>query len=155
MNIIIAGIGGQGTILASNVICDVLLEQGYDVKKSEIHGMSQRGGSVISHVRYSKTGKVYSPMVSLKDADIVLSFHPNETRRYAHLAKDNAKVIELNDEDKKKLANPRSLNMYGVGILSKLLNIEEKYWTATIKKLLKPKIQEENLSAFALGRQAS
>ena len=151
MNILIVGIGGQGSILASNVICDVLLKNNYDVKKSEIHGMSQRGGSVISHIRYSED-KVYSPMVSLKDADVVLSFHPNETRRYSHYMKDDAKIIQLTLEDRAKLPNPRSLNIYGVGILSNDMEISEDSWKESIKKYLKPKLHDANIKAFEIGR---
>ncbi len=150
MNILIVGIGGQGTILASNIICDTLMKEGYDVKKSEIHGMSQRGGSVISHIRYSKD-KVYSPMVPLKSADVVLSFHPNETKRYAHFMKDSVKIIQLSDEDREKLPNPRSLNIYGIGILTKLMDIAEDSWKESILKFLKPKLHEINLKAFTIG----
>lgn len=152
MDIIIAGIGGQGTILASNILSYVLVQKGYDVKKSEVHGMSQRGGSVISHVRYSDK-KVYSPTVRLKNADILLSFHPNETRRYKHLIKEKAQIIQLSDEDKAKIPNPRSLNVFGLGRLSKLMDIEEGLWIEGIKALVKPKLHEVNLKAFELGRK--
>ena len=153
MDIIIAGIGGQGTILASNILSYVLVKKGYDVKKSEVHGMSQRGGSVISHIRYS-TSKVYSPTVRLKNADILLSFHPNETRRYQHLIKKDAKIIQLTDDDKAKLSNPRSLNVFGLGKLSKILDIDEQLWQEGIKALVKPKVYEVNLKAFEIGKQS-
>jgi indolepyruvate ferredoxin oxidoreductase beta subunit len=153
MDILIVGIGGQGTILASNVLCDVLMKKGYDVKKSEIHGMSQRGGSVISHIRYSED-RVFSPMVPLKQADLVLSFHPNETKRYGHYLKDDAKVIQLSDEIRDSLPNPRSLNMYGIGIMSNLLDIDADSWKESIQKFLKPKLHEANLEAFEMGRKA-
>lgn len=151
MNILIVGIGGQGTILASNIISDVLLSEGYDVKKSEIHGMSQRGGSVISHVRYSKDKKVYSPMVPLKSADLLLSFDDNETKRYKHFLKDNAQIIQLNHSDRTKLANPRSLNIYGLGLVSKKMDIDKATWEQSIKKFLKPKLHADNLKAFEIG----
>lgn len=150
MNIIIAGIGGQGTILASNILSLVLVKQGYDVKKSEIHGMSQRGGSVISHVKYSEK-KVYSPTIRLKSADLLLSFHPNETRRYSHLLKEGGRVIQLSDAHKAKLPNPRSLNVFGLGLLSKQMNIAEKVWKEAIEEMVKPNLKEVNLKAFELG----
>ncbi len=153
MDILIVGIGGQGSILASNVICDVFLKNGYDVKKSEIHGMSQRGGSVISHIRFSKE-KVFSPMVPLKSADMVVSFHPNETKRYEHYMKNDAFIIQLNDNDREKLPNPRSLNIYGVGILSNKFDLKEDDWKESIVKYLKPKLQDINLKAFEMGRNS-
>ncbi len=153
MDIIIAGIGGQGTILASNILSHLLVLEGYDVKKSEIHGMSQRGGSVISHVRYSKD-KVHAPTVRLNSANLILSFHPNETRRYAHLLKEDAIIVQLQDQDKDKLPNPKSLNVYGLGLLSKHLPIQKERWVEAIKDMLKPHLQETNLKAFELGLQA-
>ncbi|OHD06959.1 MAG: hypothetical protein A2Y41_10570 [Spirochaetes bacterium GWB1_36_13] len=150
MDVIIAGIGGQGTILASNILSLVMVKKGYDVKKSEIHGMSQRGGSVISHIRFSEN-KIASPTVRLKSADILLSFHPNETRRYKHLLKENGKIIQLTDEDKAKLPNPRSLNIFGLGKLSSLFQIEQEMWAESLKELIKPSILDINLKAFEIG----
>ena len=72
-NILLAGVGGQGTILAAKMLTIGLLEEGYDVKMSEIHGMSQRGGNVVSQVRYSRE-KVYSPVIEKGTADIVVAF---------------------------------------------------------------------------------
>jgi len=66
-NIFLSGVGGQGTILASNILGQVLLDAGYDVKKAEVHGMAQRGGDVTTHFRYGK--KVYSPLIKEGDAD--------------------------------------------------------------------------------------
>lgn len=78
-SIIISGVGGQGVLTASDLLSDVLLEVGYDVKKSEVHGMSQRGGDVISTIRYGK--EVSSPMPSLYDTDYILSFEKLEALR--------------------------------------------------------------------------
>ena len=75
-NIMIVGVGGQGTLLASKLLGAVLLEQGYDVKVSEVHGMSQRGGSVVTYVRYGK--KVYSPVIDKGEADVIISFEKLE-----------------------------------------------------------------------------
>ena len=79
-NVIICGTGGQGILLASEIICKVMMAAGYDVKKSEVHGMAQRGGSVTSHVRYGK--KVFSPIARKGDIDILISFEKLETLRY-------------------------------------------------------------------------
>jgi indolepyruvate ferredoxin oxidoreductase beta subunit len=93
-NIIIVGVGGQGTLLASKLLGRILLTKGFDVKVSEVHGMSQRGGSVITFVRYGD--KVYSPIVDRGEADVILSFELLEAARWAeHLRTDG--VIITND----------------------------------------------------------
>ena len=79
-NILIVGVGGQGTILASNIVTGAAVIEGYDAKKSEIHGMSQRGGSVFSHVRYGD--KIYSPVVPAGGAEILLSLEMMEPARW-------------------------------------------------------------------------
>jgi indolepyruvate ferredoxin oxidoreductase, beta subunit len=79
---LLAGVGGQGTILASNVLADVALAAGFDVKKSEVHGMAQRGGSVNTHVRWDAE-RVYSPLVGLGEADFLLALEVAEALRYA------------------------------------------------------------------------
>lgn len=90
-NILLAGVGGQGVILASNLLSQVALEAGYDVKQSEVHGMAQRGGSVVSHFRFGQ--KVYSPLFTAGTADILLSFEPLEALRYAHWLRPEGKLI--------------------------------------------------------------
>lgn len=93
-NILLAGVGGQGILLASEIICKVMIRAGYDVKKSEVHGMAQRGGSVTSHVRYGK--KVFSPIARKGDIDIMISFEKLETLRYLDYLKPDGMVI-IND----------------------------------------------------------
>nr|WP_092070502.1 indolepyruvate oxidoreductase subunit beta [Dendrosporobacter quercicolus]NSL48275.1 indolepyruvate oxidoreductase subunit beta [Dendrosporobacter quercicolus DSM 1736]SDM11473.1 indolepyruvate ferredoxin oxidoreductase beta subunit [Dendrosporobacter quercicolus] len=93
-SIFLAGVGGQGTILASKILTQGLLSNGFDVKMSEIHGMSQRGGSVSAQVRYGR--KVYSPIISEGEADILVSFEEMETYRWLRFLKPQGKVI-LND----------------------------------------------------------
>ena len=91
-NILIAGVGGQGVILASEILSEVGIKAGYDVKKSEIHGMSQRGGSVTSDVRWNKE-KVYSPTISKKSADFILGFEKLETLRSIDMIKPDGVII--------------------------------------------------------------
>lgn len=81
-NILLSGVGGQGVILASYILSQAALAEGYDVKQSEVHGMSQRGGSVISHLRFGS--QVSSPLVTMGVADLLLSFEPLEALRYHH-----------------------------------------------------------------------
>ena len=90
-SIMIVGVGGQGTLLASKILGSVLLGQGYDVKLSEVHGMSQRGGSVVTYVRFGE--KVYSPIVDMGEADYILSFEALEAARWLGYLKKDGKLI--------------------------------------------------------------
>ena len=91
VSMMIVGVGGQGTLLASRVIGDVLLSSGYDVKLSEVHGMSQRGGSVVTYVRYGE--KVYSPVVEEGEADLILAFEPLEAARWLPRLKKGGTIL--------------------------------------------------------------
>jgi indolepyruvate ferredoxin oxidoreductase beta subunit len=90
-NIFLSGVGGQGTILASNILGQVLLNAGYDVKKAEVHGMAQRGGDVTTHFRFGQ--KVYSPLIKQGDADYLVSFELLEALRYINWLKPEGKAI--------------------------------------------------------------
>jgi indolepyruvate ferredoxin oxidoreductase beta subunit len=93
-SILLVGVGGQGTILASKLLTMGLMESGYDVKMSEIHGMSQRGGSVSSQVRYGKA--VHSPVIEIGGADILVSFEKMEALRWLNYLKPEGKIIANN-----------------------------------------------------------
>jgi len=90
-NIMIVGVGGQGALLASKTLGKVLLDAGYDVKVSEVHGMSQRGGSVVTYVRYGD--KVYSPIVDKGEADFIVSFELLEAARYVEYLKKDGQIV--------------------------------------------------------------
>ncbi len=90
-NILLVGVGGQGILLASEILAETFMLAGFDVKKSEIHGMSQRGGSVVSHVRFGR--EVFSPLVPEGEGDILLGFELIETLRYLTLLKKDGSVI--------------------------------------------------------------
>ena len=90
-SIMIVGVGGQGSLLASRIIGNVLLSQGYDVKVSEVRGMSQRGGSVVTYVKYGD--KVYSPVIEKGEADIIVSFELLEAARWVSYLKKNGHLI--------------------------------------------------------------
>jgi indolepyruvate ferredoxin oxidoreductase beta subunit len=94
-NILIVGVGGQGTLLTSRILAQVAVDLGYDVKVSEIHGMAQRGGSVVSQVRFGE--KVYSPIISKGDADIILAFEKLEAARWLDYLKPEGMII-INDD---------------------------------------------------------
>src|SRR4030066_2319686 len=91
-SVLFAGVGGQGILKASDIICEVLIAAGYDVKKSEVPGMAQRGGCVTSHVRYGS--KVYSPLEKHGNIDILISFEKMESLRYLqYLRKDSSIIV--------------------------------------------------------------
>ncbi len=90
-NIMIVGVGGQGSLLASKLLGRLLLTRGYDIKVSEVHGMSQRGGSVVTYVRYGE--KVYSPVIDKGEADFIVSFELLEAARWTEYLKKDGKII--------------------------------------------------------------
>lgn len=90
-SIMIVGVGGQGTLLASRILGNALLSQGYDVKLSEVHGMSQRGGSVVTYVKFGE--QVYSPVVGKGEADIILAFEQLEAGRWLEWLKPDGKIV--------------------------------------------------------------
>ena len=97
-SVMIVGVGGQGTLLASRLLGAAMAAEGYDVKVSEVHGMSQRGGSVVTYVRYGE--KVYSPIIEEGEADIVLAFEQLEAARYLpYLKKDGIVVVNTQKMD--------------------------------------------------------
>ena len=92
-NMLLAGVGGQGIILASDIICQAAMNAGYDTKKSEIHGMSQRGGSVFSHIRFG--GKVYSPVIAKKTANLIVALEEMEIIRWLEYAAVDTQMLIL------------------------------------------------------------
>jgi indolepyruvate ferredoxin oxidoreductase beta subunit len=103
-NVLVGGVGGQGVILASDIMCEVFMEAGYDVKKSEIHGMAMRGGIVTSHFRFGE--KVYSPLIKQGEVDILFAFEQLEGLRWLNHLKPNGKII-MNDNK----VNPPIVNL--------------------------------------------
>ena len=95
-SVLLVGVGGQGTIMASDILSSVMMSSGFDVKKSEVHGMAQRGGCVSSHVRFGR--KVYSPLTRKGVVDVLVSFEKLETLRYLEYLKSDGKVIINNEE---------------------------------------------------------
>jgi len=90
-NVFLAGVGGQGTLLASEVLCEAFLLAGYDVKKSEVHGMAQRGGAVTTHLRFGP--KVFSPLIEPGGADLLIAFEKLEALRFAHYLRPGGAMV--------------------------------------------------------------
>jgi indolepyruvate ferredoxin oxidoreductase beta subunit len=186
-DILIVGVGGQGVLLASEIISEVAMTAGLDVKKSEVHGMSQRGGVVSSHVKIAP--KVYSPVIYKGQADILMSFEQAEALRAADwLRKDGLAVVSrtrlvpaivtsskdytypedpIGDLQKKvprtisvdadriagELGNPRLVNTILLGILSNDLPFKKEQWVEAIRKRVKPKFVDINITALEKGRE--
>ncbi len=117
-NIMIVGVGGQGTLLASKMLGYVLLKQGYDVKVSEVHGMSQRGGSVVTYVRYGE--KVYSPVIDKGEADVIISFEQLEAARWVEFLKKKDGVIITNTQKMEPMPVITGAAEYPEGLIEKL-----------------------------------
>lgn len=119
-NILIVGVGGQGTLLTSRIIAQVAVQMGYDVKVSEVHGMAQRGGSVVSQVRYGE--KVYSPIIKKGDADIILGFEKIEAARWLEYLKPEG-ILIVNEERIDPLPVMSGKAKYPVDIIDKIRGI--------------------------------
>lgn len=149
-NIVVAGLGGQGVIKASDLIAAAAFAAGLDVKKSEIHGMSQRGGSVASDVRFGR--RVLSPMVPVGEADFLLVVAPDQVDNNRHVLRPSGVLLEPSLLEGVKLASPRTLNVALVGALSAFLPFEPAVWRAALDATLASKIRAINDAAFAAGR---
>ena len=147
INVTFGGIGGQGIIKASELLGWAALYDGYHVKKSEVHGMAQRGGSVESHVRFG--GKIYSPLVGPGQADYVLCFHPDEHERLkTFLKKGGVDLAEYLEKAQSIIENPKHLNTVLVGILAAYLPIRDESWQKAMETVFSPKIIEGNRVVF-------
>jgi indolepyruvate ferredoxin oxidoreductase beta subunit len=147
-SVLFCGTGGQGVLKASEVLGVAAMLSGSRVKKSEVHGMAQRGGSVESHLIFGDT--VYSPLIVPGEADFLVCFEANEGKRLAHFLKsDGVSLLPWLDEAE-KLPDARFINTYLLGVLSSMLAIGEEHWLAAIETVVAKKI-EENRRIFALG----
>ena len=181
-SIMIVGVGGQGSLLASRIIGNVLLSQGFDVKVSEVHGMSQRGGSVVTYVKYG------SPVVEKGEADIIISFEQLEAARYVSYLKKGGHIITSTQQidpmpvitgaavypediigklkaegvdviavDALALAEQagtaKASNVVLMGVVSTKMAFDEDVWQKALENCVPAKFLELNKKAFALGRE--
>jgi indolepyruvate ferredoxin oxidoreductase, beta subunit len=151
-NIIFAGLGGQGVIKASDIMADAAFEAGFDVKKSELHGMSQRGGSVTSDVRFGQ--KVLSPMIPNGQADFLVVLSADQVENNRHVLRPGGVLITPEAIDEARLPGKHSLNVALLGVLSGRLTIAMEIWIQTIRKNFPEKFFQANMQAFDLGRNA-
>ncbi len=176
-SIVICGTGGQGILTFARILADSLLDSGFDVKQTEIHGMSQRGGVVTSHVRYGD--KIHSPIICEGEADVIIAFERTEARRAEPLLKKGGMLILLDrciltSEGKcadlsgayegatKHVFLPERLmqdapaapkeNSVMLGIVCQLLSLEPRHIKESLKKLREP---QENIASFQHGLRIS
>lgn len=181
MNIMIAGVGGQGTLLLSKILGSYAAYLGYDCKVSEVHGMAQRGGSVVTYVKFGE--KVYSPVICEGEADALIALEALEALRMSHFVKTTGKIIystqqimpmpvitgaveypkdikeRLGDRSvgmdamavAKSLGNERAANVVLFGLAAKKLNLDKAACLAALNSCLKESIREMNIKAFEAG----
>jgi indolepyruvate ferredoxin oxidoreductase beta subunit len=152
-NVVFAGLGGQGVLKASDIAAEAAFRAGFDVKKSELHGMSQRGGSVSSDVRFG--ARVESPMVPPGGADFLVVIAPDQLEVNRWQLRNGGVLIAPSMIDARALTNKKALNVALLGVLSALAGIPEEHWIAAIRSNLSEKLHQANLAAFELGRQAA
>ncbi len=150
-NVVVAGLGGQGVIKASDILADVAFRAGRDVKKAEVHGMSQRGGSVTSDVRFGD--EVLSPMVPPGEADFLVVLEPSEVAVARTMLKEGGLLVAPDLVDEKALPNRRSLNVALLGALSLHLDLPQALWAEAIRAALPERLHEVNERAFQIGRE--
>ncbi len=150
-NVLVCGLGGQGVIRASDIIADAAFRAGYDVKKSEIHGMSQRGGSVSSDVRFGP--KVLSPMIPRGEAHYLVLCELSQREVFWEYLRPGGVLIAPQDASAEQLPHQKTLNVALLGVLSIYLDIPEDLWEASIAASFPPKLVEMNLQAFHVGRK--
>ena len=162
-DVFLAGVGGQGTLLASEVLCDAFLQSGFDVKKSEVHGMAQRGGSVTTHLRFGP--KVFSPLIEPGKADLLIAFEKIEALRYAHyLRSGGAMVVNAQEIFPPSVATGqerypqdaverlRAVNIVLMGAASHFLPLPGDAYEEAMKARLPEVIVAVNVQAFRAGR---
>jgi indolepyruvate ferredoxin oxidoreductase beta subunit len=151
-NVVIAGLGGQGVLKASDILADVAFSTGLDVKKSDVHGMSQRGGSVASDVRFGQ--RVFSPMVPQGEADFLVVIAPDQVEVNRAVLGPGGVLIQPSQIDESALPNKKSLNVALLGLLSLYLPFPVEAWTSALGRNLPEKLHDANLQAFSLGRDS-
>lgn len=152
-SVVVAGLGGQGVIRASDILAEAAFRAGYDVKKAEVHGMSQRGGSVGSDVRFGD--EVLSPMVPDGEADYLVVLSPDQVEANRHRLRPGGLLLTSDEVDLASLKDKRSANVALLGRLSAELPIADEHWRAAIERYLPQPVWEANLAAFATGRETA
>lgn len=150
VNILFCGTGGQGVLKAAEVCGWAAVFAGFHAKKSEVHGMAQRGGSVESHVRFGE--KVFSPLIPKGDADILVAFHSGEEERMRDfLKKDGINLLSFMIKAHQKEMLPMFLNTYLLGVLAWHLKLPKEAWLKALEREFENKKLQENITIFLDG----
>jgi len=149
-NVVIAGLGGQGVIKASDILAAAAFSTGIDVKKSELHGMSQRGGSVSSDVRFGE--RVFSPMVPEGEADFLVVIAPDQIEVNRAALAPGGRLIDPSAIDESRVPNKKNLNVALLGVLSRYLPFPLESWIDALSRNLPAAALDASLTAFNLGR---
>ncbi len=153
VNILFCGTGGQGVLSAAEICGWAALLEGFHVKKSEVHGMAQRGGSVESHLRFG--ARVYSPLIPRGAVDFLVPFHADEQARLKGFLKPGGHdLLAQLEKAQQAVSDRRFVNIYVLGALSVFLPLRQESWMRSIEKVLAGKRLEENKEAFLKGRAA-
>ena len=150
MNVKFAGLGGQGILTCTDILGRVVFDLGNDVKKAEVHGMSQRGGAITSDLRYGE--KVMSPMIPVGEADFLVVLGEDQIEVNQHHLKPDGILVKPSDFDATKLENKRTLNVALLGALSRHMGFSVDQWLNAIHQQLPERLHGVNERAFALGR---
>ena len=151
-NVVVAGLGGQGVLKVTDILSEAVFRCGYDVKKSEVHGMSQRGGSVSSEVRYGEC--VASPMVPAGEADVLAVLDITQVEVAKGVLKADGVLITPENLPLDKLQNPKALNTMMLGAISKYVDIPVETLLEALKANLPEKLHAMNVEMFDLGRNS-
>ena len=149
-NVVVAGLGGQGVLRGTDILADAALRAGHDVKKSEIKGMSQRGGSVTGDVRFGD--QVFSPMVPTGEADFLLVLEPTQVEPNRHVLRSGGVLITPDAVEVQALPHKRTLNVALLGALSAHLPMAEDLWLTSLREAFDETFFEGNKKAFLMGR---
>jgi indolepyruvate ferredoxin oxidoreductase beta subunit len=150
INVRFAGIGGTGVIKASDIFADVVFRLGHETKKAEVHGMSQRGGSVQSDVRFG--AEVHSPMIPEGKCDFLVVMDPTQVEIVRGDLRASGTLITPGDIDTARLPSSKALNVAMLGRLSRHFDFPVEVWQASLRANFASKLHAANDTAFALGR---
>ena len=150
VNVKFAGLGGQGILTCTDILGRVVFDMGNDVKKAEVHGMSQRGGAITSDLRFGK--KVMSPMIPVGEADFLVVLGEDQIEINQHHLKAGGVLVKPSDFEVEKLENKRTLNVALLGALSKHMDFPVEQWLDAVRQQLPERLHAVNEKAFYLGR---
>ena len=153
VSVLCVGLGGGGVLLAGEILARAALLAGLDVKKSEVHGMSQRGGGVTSHVRFGPA--VHSPLIPIGKADYILALSSEEGDKYRPYLREGGAFLVLPGDVAGALPNPRTANVAAVGLLSGRLPLPGGVWEEAVRGSVPAGTEDANWKAFLAGAAGS